>query len=250
MADIETPAPVEGAVEALAAEPAFEWDGADWSPETLEKVPGWKTLPEPVRGHITKAHEERTAAKERQEFLDRLFNADDDKLRKEHAEVLSERDSLKQERDSLKEALSGIEARAAEEAEEREYKRLEAKYADIWQDIHLDEKGELLQKGAYVKFVKLLQAGFDEEEAAAMARAVMITKAQPAKPAEAAAPEKPPEKPKVREVVAPPSIKQAGKAGNNPSATVNLKEASEDLNQRAARLIKEAEEEERRAARA
>lgn len=237
MPDIETPVAAPAADAPVATDAAGsgasapEWDGTDWS--ALDKQPWWASVPESARKHITSAHEERTTAKERSDYLDRLFTADDDSVRRDLV-------AAQTERDSLKEALAGIEARSAEEAEDREYDRLSAKYADIWEDIHPDEKGDLQQKGAYIKFVKLLQSGFDEDEAAAMARAVMITK--PAATAGAAAPGTPatPAAPaKTRVVEIPKAIANASKGGNNPSATMNAKEAGEDLAQRAARLKKQ-----------
>jgi hypothetical protein len=177
MPDIETAvaAPVADApVVTGDGASAPEWDGTDWS--ALDKQPWWASVPESARKHITSAHEERTIAKERGDYLDRLFTADDDSVRRDLV-------AAQNEAKSLKEALAGIEARAAEEEEDREYDRLAAKYADIWADIHPDEKGELQQKGAYVKFVKLLQSGFDEDEAAAMARTAMVPKATPTAPA-------------------------------------------------------------------
>jgi hypothetical protein len=235
MPDIE-PIVTDVAAPADAATPdaAPEWDGSDWS--ALDKQPWWSQVPESARKHITAAHEERTSAKERSDYLDRLFTADDDSVRRDLV-------AAQTEAKSLKEALAGIEARTAEEAEDREYERMSAKFADIWSDIHPDEKGELQQKGAYVKFVKLLQSGFDEDEAAAMARAVMInkpaaTEAGAAAATTAAAPAK------TREVQIPKAIANASKGGNNPSATINAKEAGEDLAQRAQRLKKQYEAEE------
>jgi hypothetical protein len=228
----ETAAPVADVAPVADAAPAPEWDGADWSPETLDKQPWRKAIPDTAWSHITKAHEERTKSKERTDFLDRMFNADEDTVRRDLVAAQTERDALRTERDALKESLSGIEARTAQEQEDKEYERLSTKFSDIWADIHPDEKGDLLPKGAYVKFVKLLQAGFDEDEAASMARAVMITKAA----AEPAAPAAPAGPPKTRDVKPPPSIAQASKGGANPSSTVNAKEAGEDLTTRARRL--------------
>lgn len=230
MPDIETAvaAPAADATVADAVDSSPEWDGADWSPETLDKQPWRKAIPDTAWKHITSAHEERTIAKERGDYLDRLFTADDDSVRRD---LVASQNEAK----SLKEALNGIEARAADEEEDREYARLAAKYTDIWADFHLDDKGELQQKGAYPKFVKLLQAGFDEDEAAAMARTAMVVKATPATPAVQA---------KTRVVEVPKSIANAGRGGNNPSSTMNAKEAGEDLAQRAARLKKQYEAEE------
>jgi hypothetical protein len=218
-----------------------DWDGSDWSPETLGKQTWWGGIPETARGHITKAHEERMTAKERSDYLDRLFSSDDDTLRKDFETTKAERDALKKERDDLSESLKGIETRQAQEKEDAEYTRLETAYPDIWKDIHLDDKGELLPKGAYVKFVKLLQAGETEEDAAVMARAVMVNK--PPAAVEPAAPAGPP---KTRDVKPPPSIAQASKGGANPSATVNAKEANEGIDQRRRRLQKQYEAEEGR----
>lgn len=228
MPDIETAVVDSPVADAPVSDAAPEWDGTDWSAGTLAQQGWWSQVPESARKHITSAHEERTIAKERGDYLDRLFTADDDSVRRDLV-------AAQNEAKSLKEALSGIEARAAEEEEDREYDRLAAKYADIWADIHPDEKGELQQKGAYVKFVKLLQSGFDEDEAAAMARTAMVPKATPTAPATQA---------KTREVTIPKSIANASKGGNNPSATMNAKEAGEDLAQRAARLKKQYEAEE------
>lgn len=226
MPDIETAVFDSPVADAPVSDAAPEWDGADWS--ALDKQPWWSQVPESARKHITSAHEERTIAKERGDYLDRLFTADDDSVRRD---LVASQNEAK----SLKEALNGIEARAAEEEEDREYDRLAAKYADIWADVHLDDKGELQQKGAYAKFVKLLQSGFDEDEAAAMARTAMVPKATPTTPAAQA---------KTRVVEVPKSIANAGRGGNNPSATMNAKEAGEDLAQRAARLKKQYEAEE------
>lgn len=226
MPDIETPVVAAPAADAPVTDAAPEWDGTDWS--ALDKQPWWSQVPESARKHINSAHEERTIAKERGDYLDRLFTADDDSVRRD---LVASQNEAK----SLKEALNGIEARAADEEEDREYDRLAAKYTDIWADVHLDDKGELQQKGAYAKFVKLLQAGFDEDEAAAMARTAMVVKATPPTPAVQA---------KTRVVEVPKSIANAGRGGNNPSSTMNAKEAGEDLAQRAARLKKQYEAEE------
>lgn len=242
MADeIATPPSDAGAP---AGDAATEWDGADWS--ALDKHPWWKAVPESARGHITKAHEERTAAKTRSDYLDRLFTADDDSVRRDLETTQKEREEIRKERDSLKESLAGIEARSAEESSEREFTRLEAKFPDIFADHHADPEkpGELLPKGAYVKFVKLLQAGETEDDAALMARAVMVNKravAADAKTEPAAAPQA-----KVRDVKPPPSIAQAGKGGNNPSTATNAKEANETIDQRLRRVRREAEEEDAR----
>jgi hypothetical protein len=226
MPDIETAVVDTPVSDATVADAAPEWDGTDWS--ALDKQPWWASVPESARKHINSAHEERTIAKERGDYLDRLFTADDDSVRRD---LVASQNEAK----SLKEALNGIEARAADEEEDREYDRLAAKYTDIWADVHLDDKGELQQKGAYAKFVKLLQAGFDEDEAATMARTATIAKATPAAPVVQA---------KTRTVEIPRSIANASKGGNNPSATMNAKEAGEDLSQRAARLKKQYEAEE------
>lgn len=249
MPDIEnTNAPVEPVEQAPAAPGADatpEWDGSDWG--QLDTYDWWKNVPEGARKHLSQANIDRKEAKERSDFLDRLFRADDDKLREEYDTTVKERDELRKERDSLKEALSGIEARQAQEESDREYERLSSKYPDIFADYSVDEKGDLVQRGAYVKFVKLLSSGESEEDAAAMARAVLTKKDAAAAPATQAAPA--PEKPKTREVEAPPSIRHAGKGGNNPSNTVSAKELHESLDQRAARLEKQYREEEERAAR-
>jgi len=233
MPDIETEVLSTPAADSVT-DAAPEWDGSDWS--TLDQQPWWASVPESARGHFNQAHTERTEAKERADYLDRLFGADDDAIRRDL-------ESVTKERDDLKKSLGDIEERTAEDKEEQEYTRLSTKYADIWADSHPDpsKDGELLSKGAYVRFVELLSKGFSEDDAATMARAVMITKpaAVEAAPVETGGP------PKTRDVRPPPSIAQASKGGNNPSATVNAKEANESIDQRRRRLIKQYEAEEK-----
>jgi hypothetical protein len=243
----ETPVVAAPAADAPVADTSAEWDGTDWS--ALDAQPWWKQVPESARGHITKAHEERTTHKSRNDFLDRLLGEDDDKVRSDLVAAQAERDALKAERDTLAESLRGIEARTAEEHQDREFTRLSAKFADIFADFEPDPKGDgVLPKGAYHRFVTLLNKGFEEDEAAVMARAVM-TKKEPAAEVAPAAPAAPAGPPKTREVKIPPAIAQANKGGNNPSATVNAKQVGEDLAQAAERLRKQYAAEEEAAAR-
>lgn len=249
-APAETPAPVADAAPAAGGTSAPEWDGSDWT--KLDSFEWWKAVPESARTHITKAHEERTSAKERSEFLDRLFNADDDKLRTDHAAVLKERDELRAERDFLKEALTGIETRAAEEAEEREYQRIVSKYADIHADFRpvdpAKPDGEMT--GAWVKFCALVAKGVDEDDAADLARKLIKpadaapAQAAPAAPA-ATEPAKPAALPKTREVEAPKAVKHASPGGNSAVNTRPLAEKNASLDAAARRLQAKYEEEER-----
>lgn len=226
--------------EVANTEAAAEWDGKDWS--ALDKQPWWTQVPESARKHITEAHDRRS-------YLDRLFAADDDGLRRDYDTTKAERDALKTERDALQQSLGAIEARTQQEADDREYERITKAYPDIHADVHPEDPNDpaspLQKKGAWVRFCALIDQGYSEEDAAAMARAVMINKPAAAQAAAVAAPAAavaPP--PKTRDVTPPPAIAHAGRGGNNPAATVNAKEAGENVKQRIRRLGKEWQQEE------
>jgi hypothetical protein len=236
---VETP--VDAGAGAEGAAP--EWDG-DF--EKLDKQPWWASVPEAARPHILKAHEERTSATARAGYLDRIFGADDavTALRGEIADkekvISGLKESLGKAEGTAKEhetRARGLEERIADQETEQSFKTMQAKYPDIFADVVLteDKKGVDPTKGAYPRFVRLLSSGMSEEDAATAARAFI------AKPAEAA-----PARPATRTVEVPKSVSAATPGGNTPRATVSGKEANETFDDRAARMMREAEADARR----
>jgi hypothetical protein len=235
----------EGADAGTAAPDA--WDGDFAKLDTQE---WWKTVPETARPHILQAHEERESAKAQAAYYDRLFQSDDvaTALRAELAEkdkaMGTLRESLTKAEGTVKEhqtRAEALEARLEETADEEAYKATQAKFPDIFADVHLTADGAAVDptKGAYPRFVALLRAGMTEDDAAKAARAFLTT-------APAAAPA---ERPKERPVKLPADVAAASEAGSNARAVISVKQLNEDFATRASRLKKEYEDEEREASR-
>lgn len=250
----ETPA-ADAVVDAPAStdttstEAPAPWDGDFAKADTQ---PWWKDVPETDRAHFTRVRDEHQKATERAAYLDRLFNSDDAtaELRKEVEARNTELATLKQSLEALgtestgyRDRATALEARIADQEADADFRATEAKYPDIFKDVYYTdaEKTKLADKGAYMRFVKLCEAGWDREEAATAAR-TLLPKTTGTEPAVTA----PAPLPKTRDVVVPPSIAGATPGGNSPSAVVSAQEANEDYKARSMRLRKEAEQEENR----
>jgi hypothetical protein len=222
----ETPAaaPATAAVEPASAAP--EWDGS-W--DKLDVQPWWKSVPEGARKHFS-------TLKERRDYLDDLFKADDAVA------------PLQTEIGSLKEALGSKDAeigtwkskyeetasRLSEMEATSRLREIETKFPDIYADFEFDEKTGEPTGGALLRFKKLVDAGFADDEAAKMVRATM--------PAAAPAPEAP-KPPAPRDVKPPPSVAAMGDGASNAArATTDVKPASFDEAYRAAMRKAQAEE--------
>lgn len=234
MPDIET-----GADTSVSTDAAPEWDG---SFDTIDKQGWWNSVPEPARGHIAKWHTEGSEAKTHSQFLQSILDSDDvaksaqEQIKAAQDELAGLKKSLGDSEAKIKaaeERAKHAEVRLSDTEADREFDRLEAKYPDIFKDIYVDEKtpGGLLDKGAYMRFTKLLHSGIPEDEAATMARA-LLPKAEPAPVVE--------ERPKERDVKPPLGVNAATSGGNSPTATVTAREMNEDYDARAARMRREA----------
>lgn len=230
---VETP---ETETPAEEAPPA--WDG---SVDTLLTQP-W--VPEDARPHLEKHLTSHREALTRRDFLDRVF-AEDDRT----AALTKELETTKGELASLKEALgqatekvSTYEAKEQDAAADREVQRLRAAYPDIF--IEADEADETKWHRAWEQFYKLTEAGYTEEQAAKMARALLPPGEGAAAPAPGAgggapAPVVTPVAPAKREVAVPKSVQAASRSSNNPSVMVNSAEANENLEARIRRMEQE-----------
>lgn len=232
MPDTET-----GVDTSVSTDAAPEWDG---SFDTIDKQEWWNSVPEPARGHIAKWHTEGSEAKTHSQFLQSILDSDDvaksaqEQIKAAQDELAGLKKSLGDSEAKIKaaeERAKHAEARLSDTEADREFDRLEAKYPDIFKDTHPDEKGDLQEKGAYMRFVKLLHSGIPEDEAATMARA-LLPKAEPAPTVE--------ERPKERDVKPPLGVNAATSGGNSPTATVTAREMNEDYDARAARMRREA----------
>lgn len=222
----DTPA----AAPVVVAEPAApEWDG-DWS--KVGEQPWYKSIPDTARGHIEKRMADADQASKRAEFLDRMFQADDSAaaLLKELEASKAERETLakaldteKSERTKLTETYTSAQQRLAEMEADRAFDAMAAKHPDIFKDVYYKdaEKTELEDKGAFMKFMNLLQKGLSEEDAAKYARLELPQGAQ-------AAPAAPP-RPAERAVEVPKSVRAASIPGNSASTTVPNIKPDEDI---------------------
>lgn len=261
-----TPAPATGG-EAVSGTP---WNG-EW--EGITKEPWWSKVPEDVRPHVevgiktkytnfhrgadqvrAEAKAAATAAAERAAQLERSLEEakakgdywakllDGDDAAKPLAEEVA---SLKAALGEKTKALAEYEQQLAHVNTQRVFDTHKAKYADIYEDFE-DEPGydpasgrPPQPTGAYVEFLKLLQAGIGEERAAKMVRATMeprqpVVVEQPVVQQEPAARARP---------VVPPSI-AAASTGAGPSAARASRDTDEDYNTIMLRKRREAEMEE------
>lgn len=217
---------------AVVAEPAApEWDG-DWS--KVGEQPWYKSLPDTARTHLDKRLADADQASKRAEFLDRMFQADDSvaALMKELEASKAERgtlakalDTAKFEHTKLTETYTSAQQRLAEMEADRAFDAMAAKYPDIFKDVYYKdaEKSELEDKGAYMKFIALLEKGLPEEDAAKYARLELPQGAQAA-----SAPATPP-RPAERTVEVPKSVRAASIPGNSASTTVPAIKPDEDI---------------------
>lgn len=244
---VAAPAPAGGAVS--------EWNGER---ESLVKEPWWNEIPEPVRANVERgiatkytnfhrgadrarseaaaradaAEAALAAAKKDQDFYARLLN-EDDSVKSLTTELSSLKESLgvkDAELATTKTQLAEYEARVEQAETQRVLSTHEAKYPDIYADFQADEtwtpeSGRApAPTGAYVEFMKMVNAGIPEERAAKMIRATMD-----APPAPVAAPVVPAPVVAPRPVV-PPSI-AAASTGAGPSPARAVRETNEGFDE-------------------
>jgi hypothetical protein len=259
-----TPAPATGG-EAVSPPWNGEWEG-------IVKEPWWSKVPEDVRPHVeagiktkyTNFHRgadqvraeakaaaataaERAArleadleaAKAKGDYWSKLLDADD--AVKPLADKVA---SLEAALGEKTKALAEYEQQLAHVSTQRVFDTHKAKYADIYDDFQDDpnwtpDSGRQPEPtGAYVEFLKLIQAGIAEERAAKMVRATMEPAAAPAAVAEPA----PVVVERARPVV-PPGI-AAASTGAGPSAARSARDTDEPYDVVMARKRREAEMEE------
>ena len=139
------------------------------------------------------------------------------------------------ERDDYKAQVEAFSVERTETATVDYMRGHETKYPDIYGDFEVVEDGTA--KGAYVRFVKLLDDGVDEEEAAAMVRALLARK-NPQAPAPAPAPVAAPGAAPPRTVVLPPSVANMQRSG--PTASSTSRERTETFEEVKRRIASQA----------
>lgn len=211
---------------ASSQEVASEWDG------NFETLITQSWVPESARDHLSRHLEDYTMTRARADFLNRMFEADDQTaaMSKELESLRKAMDAAARERDEWRGRATEYETKVMEVEEEKEFSRLQSAYPDIFDDCRPDEKDPEKFVGAWPLFLDLTVKGYDEQTAAKLARAIL-----PAQPS--AAPQNTQQK---REVSVPPAIAAASRGGNNPSSTVNAAEANESFEQRVRRMQEEA----------
>jgi hypothetical protein len=183
------PAPVEPVVEAAA--PATEavaspaWDG-DFA--SLDTQPWWKEhVPETARDHFAKLHGDRTylhevlSAEEPAKLLQEKLDGLQKSLGEEVTKQRTAAEQYKLEADRYK----GDARRLQDELDDQVLSKRDAdvkfQYPDIYAHVQRDEKGQITG-GAVLDFARLTNAGYDDEAAAKMVRAMHADALKPAEP--------------------------------------------------------------------
>lgn len=235
----EGSAAVPAATEASAAA-SPEWNG---EVEAIKALPWWEQVPEAARGSIENglrtvrkgwqsAYDKHRAEKvapleksvadltkqlaaaqnQRTLFSDLL--AEDEKngpLVKQIEGLTASLAATQAERDEYKSKAEKFEAERTESATVDYMRGHETKYPDIYADFEVDDAGNA--KGAYARFVKLLDDGEAEDVAAEMVRVLLAKKVPPP----VATPAATPAAPAPRTVTLPPSVANMQRSGPQAS---------------------------------